>query len=265
MAAAHAFQEDPVPVPVEDRLLLQLDAFEGPIDVLLALAREQKVDLTKIRILPLVDQYLAFIQRARHLRLELAADYLVMAAWLAFLKSRLLLPDPQPDDEPSATELAEHLAFQLQRLEAMQRAGVQLLAGTRLDHDVFARGVVEDLETPVGPVLYEATLYDLLKAYGSLRSRTAAPPPLTIAATRLYAVEDALERLRQRFGNCPDWTDLEQFLPHGIADAMVSRSAVASHFAACLELARDGLIDLRQARHFAAIQIRSRQGGGESA
>jgi segregation and condensation protein A len=181
------------------------------------------------------------------------------------LKSRQLLPEPQPDDEPSASELAEHLAFQLQRLEAMQRAGLQLMARPRLDQDVFARGIVEDLETPVGPVLYDATLYDLLKAYGALRSRGAAPPPLTIAATRLYAVEDALERLRQRFGDCPDWTDLEQFLPRGLGDAMVSRSAVAAHFAACLELARDGLIDLRQARHFAALQIRARQGGGADA
>ncbi|MDX2101527.1 MAG: segregation/condensation protein A [Alphaproteobacteria bacterium] len=243
---------------VDDRLVLQLDSFEGPIDLLLTLAREQKVDLARIRIVPLVEQYLAFIQQARRMRLELAADYLVMAAWLAYLKSRLLLPDPQPEAEPSATELADHLAFQLRRLEAMQRAGAALLERPRLGRDRFPRGAEERFEPTAGEVTYDVTLYDLLRAYGQLRSR-GEPARLTIAATRLYAVEDALERLRERIGAVPEWTDLARFLPTAISDAMVARSALASHFAACLELARDGFIDVRQIQAFGAIELRTRR------
>ena len=168
--------EEPFETPRGDvaapsELVVDLDGYEGPIDVLLSLARDQKVDLTKISILQLADQYLAFISAARQMRLEIAADYLVMAAWLAYLKSRLLLPEPQPEDEPSGAELAAALAFQLQRLEAMQQAGVRLMAGPLLGRDVFPRGAPEGLPL-VSRFAYDATLYDLLKAYGDSRRRT---------------------------------------------------------------------------------------------
>src|SRR5277367_5430604 len=156
--------------PQQGELVVDLDGYEGPIDVLLALAREQKVDLTHISILQLADQYLAFISAARSLRLEIAADYLVMAAWLAYLKSRLLLPEPQPDDEPSGAELAAALAYQLQRLEAMQQAGARLMARPQLGRDVFRRGAPEGVPI-VKHAQYEATLFELLKAYGEGRSR----------------------------------------------------------------------------------------------
>jgi segregation and condensation protein A len=239
----------------DDRLVLDLDGFEGPIDVLLTLAREQKVDLTKIKIVPLVDQYLAFIGRARRLKLEIAADYLVMAAWLAYLKSRLLLPEP-PEDEPSGEEMAANLAFQLQRLEAMQAAGVTLLARPRLGWDVFRRGMPEIIEADKKP-RYEATLYDLLKAYADQRRRTESVQMLRIAPTALYSVEDALERLQARLGRMPDWEMLVSFLPDDLKDPMVARSATAATFGASLELVKQGKLLLRQLETFGPIYLKA--------
>lgn len=238
-----------------DRLLLDIDGFEGPIDVLLALARDQKVDLTRISILALADQYLSFISHARQLRLELAADYLVMAAWLAYLKSRLLLPAPPGDEEPSGAEMAAMLAFQLQRLEAMKDAGVRLMERARLGRDFFKRGEPEAISTVTRPY-FEVTLYEVLRAYARQYSRKEGST-LHIAPTELYSIEDAIARLRDVIGNIPDWTMLSRFLPPGLKDALLFRSAVASTFVATLELARSGRIELRQGDPFSPVYIRS--------
>jgi len=256
------FEEDASPVPANDAepaLLLDIDGYEGPIDLLLALARDQKVDLTRISILQLAEQYLAFVAEARRVRLELAADYLVMAAWLAYLKSRLLLPEPE-EEEPSGEELAAALAFQLQRLEAMQNAAARLLARPQLGRDMFARGAPEDI-----PVLekriVDLTLYDLLKAYGEHKRRESQQGPLQIKATELFSIEEAIERMTRMLGRLPDWTRLSSFLPAGWrASPLKARSALASTFVATLELAKHGQIELRQDSAFAPIYLRRPQG-----
>ena len=240
----------------ESQLLVDLDGFEGPIDVLLALARDQKVDLTKISILQLADQYLAFVARARSVRLELAADYLVMAAWLAYLKSRLLLPVSEvPDEEPTGAEMAAALAFQLRRLEAMQDAGTRLFARSLLGRDVFARGAPEKVEV-VSDIHYETKLYELLRAYGDIRNKSDSAAPLEIAQAELYSVEVALERLRDHLGRIPDWQTLLSFLPPGLQDSLVMRSAVAATFVASLEMVREGKLQIRQSGHFQEIFLR---------
>jgi segregation and condensation protein A len=249
------FETPRVEVAAASELVVDLDGYEGPIDVLLALARDQKVDLTKISILQLADQYLAFISAARQMRLEIAADYLVMAAWLAYLKSRLLLPEPQPEDEPSGAELAAALAFQLQRLEAMQQAGVRLMARPLLGRDVFPRGAPEGLPL-VSRFAYDATLYDLLKAYGDSRRRTVGGI-LEIRAPELYSMDDALARLGKLLGKLPEWRTLMSFLPPNLRAGMVGRSAVAATFAASLELVRSGRVQLRQDVAFGPIYLRS--------
>ena len=238
--------------------MLELDGFEGPIDLLLTLARQQKVDLARISILELVEQYLAFIAASRRLRLEIAADYLVMAAWLTYLKSRLLLPEPEAEDEPTAPELAAALAFRLRRLDAMRNAGAALYAMPRLGRDVFARGAPEGMKVARTPV-YEITLFDVLKAYGDNRRRVSAASDLTIEASNLYSLSDAVERLSSLLGGIRDWTALSSFLPDGPADGLLLRSAVASTFAASLEFARAGTIQVRQSRPFGPIMIRGKE------
>jgi segregation and condensation protein A len=255
MLGEEPFETPRADVAAPGALVVDLDGYEGPIDVLLSLARDQKVDLTKISILQLADQYLAFISAARQMRLEIAADYLVMAAWLAYLKSRLLLPEPQPEDEPSGAELAAALAFQLQRLEAMQQAGVRLMARPLLGRDVFPRGVPEGLPL-VSRFAYDATLYDLLKAYGDSRRRTVGGV-LEIRAPELYSMDDALARLGKLLGRLPEWRTLMSFLPPNLRDGLVGRSAVASTFAASLELVRSGRAQLRQDVAFGPIYLRS--------
>jgi segregation and condensation protein A len=241
--------------PIETRLVLDLGAYEGPIDVLLTLAREQKVDLARISILALAEQYLAFIAAAKRLNLEIAADYLVMAAWLAYLKSRLLLPEePKQEDEPSGEEMAAALAFQLQRLQAMQDAGRKLMALPRLGRDVFSRGRPEQFRSIVVPVL-DLSLYQLLKAYGDHRAR-AEGGVLRIAPTELYSVEDALDRLRDLVGRAPDWADLMKYLPEELRDGLVGRSMVAATFAASLELAKTGGLEIRQPTPFGPIYVK---------
>ena len=240
-------------------LRVDLDGYEGPIDVLLTLAREQKVDLAKISILALADQYLAFTAERRRLRLEIAADYLVMAAWLAYLKSRLLLPEPPPaEDGPSAAELADALSRRLQLLEAMQRAGAVLMARPQLGRDVFARGAPEGLTTVDHPV-FALELFELLKAYGDGHKRRTASV-LTIAAPEFHSLDDAMRHLAQFVGHVPEWRDLIGFLPEELRGALFRRSALASTFAASLELARGGRIELRQDRAFGPIYLRSRSG-----
>ncbi|MBM3526384.1 MAG: segregation/condensation protein A [Alphaproteobacteria bacterium] len=255
------FQEDasgPAATPSQDpeSLVVDLGAYEGPLDVLLALAREQKVDLTKISILALADQYLAFIERVKRVRLELAADYLVMAAWLAFLKSRLLLPAP-PEvaaAEPSAAEMAEALAFQLRRLDAMRAAGERVMALPQFGRQVFGRGEPEGLKIVRKPV-YDLSYYELLKAYGQIRGRESTRT-LTIEATELYSMDAALERLSSMLGRMPEWTSLLSFVPTGLRGGVVARSATASTLAASLELVRTGRIQIRQERGFGPIYVR---------
>lgn len=248
--------EDPEPERVEGAdLVLDLDGYEGPIDVLLALARQQKVDITKISILTLAEQYLAFIAAARRLRLEIAADYLVMAAWLAYLKSRLLLPEPEEDgDEPNAPELAEALTFQLRRLQAMRDAGESLMSRPRLGRDIFPRGAPEGVKI-IRKSVYELTLFELLKAYGDQRRRKEGSV-LHVEASELYSMDDALQRLRGLFGQMMEWKTLMSYVPGSVENGIVRRSALAATFAAGLELARSGDVQLRQGTAFGPIYVR---------
>jgi segregation and condensation protein A len=236
--------------------VLDLDGFEGPIDLLLSLAREQKVDLARISILALAEQYLAYIQRARELKLELAADYLVMAAWLAYLKSRLLLPQTPEDDEPSGAELAEALAARLRHLAAIRRAADELMTRSRLGHQRFPRGCPEGLAVRHRS-RFRLSLHELLEAYVDQRLRRAEPR-LTLVAAPVFRVEDALKRLAGLLGG-PEWQNLLAYLPRGLSDERLRRSAIAAHLGACLELARDGVIELNQAAPFGPIYIRRKR------
>jgi segregation and condensation protein A len=236
-----------------DRLTLDLDGWEGPLDLLLTLARSQKVDLHKISILALVEQYLAFIHDAKKLKLEIAADYLVMAAWLAYLKSCLLLPK-DPEADPSPEELAMRLQLRLQRLSAMREAGARLLARDRLGRDVFARGAPEGLKV-VRKAAWQADLYDLISAYGFVRARNE--PAMHIVARRpVMTLDEALHRLEKSIGAKLEWTRIEAFLP-ATQDPEYRRSALASSFVAALELARLGKIDIDQEEPFSALFVRA--------
>ncbi len=238
-----------------EALVVDVDGFEGPLDLLLTLSRSQKVDLRRISILQLADQYLGFVTQARALRIELAADYLVMAAWLAYLKSRLLLPPDPSDEGPSADDMAAHLAFQLQRLEAMRDVAAQLMARDRLGRDFFARGIPEDV-TRVRRVVWTATLLDLMQAYARTKTRDEFRP-FVMDRDHVFTMEQALERMRELIGFAGEWTDLATWLPEGWSlHPQRRRSATAAHFAAVLELAKRGQIDLRQAETFAPLQIR---------
>jgi segregation and condensation protein A len=241
--------------PRPEQLVLDLDGYEGPIDLLLSLAREQKVDLAKISILALADQYLGFIATQRQLKIEIAADYLVMAAWLAYLKSRLLLPQPQEEDEPEAEEVAAALGHRLQLLEAMQIAGRTLMARSRLGQDFFLRGAPEGLATVPVPV-WRLELYELLRAYGDSRRRTTNAV-LSVEPSAFYSMDDALQRFARFLGRVPDWRALVRFLPEEVRGDLMRRSALAATFAAVLELAREGRIELRQDRAFGPIWLRS--------
>ncbi len=241
-----------------EALIVDVDGFEGPLDLLLTLSRTQKVDLRKISILALTEQYLSFIEQARALRIELAADYLVMAAWLAFLKSRLLLP-PEPGEEgPSGEEMAAHLAFQLERLAAMRDCAAKLMARDRLRRDRFPRGQVEEVTT-AKRIVYTAGLLDLMQAYARIRTKDEFRP-YVMDRDRVMTMEEALDRLRGLVGYAGDWTDLSSYLPDGWeGDPKMRRSATASNFAATLELAKSGKIELRQSETFAPIQLRRRE------
>lgn len=247
----------------ETALLLDLDGYEGPIDALLRLAREQKVDLTRISILALADQYLAFVAQARRLRLELAADYLVMAAWLAYLKSRLLLPKSSADEEPSGTEMAAALKFQLLRLEAMQDAGLRLMDLPRLGRDLFPRGEPAPPRM-VRQITYEVSLFELLTAYGHSRSRVEVTA-LRIEPGDLYSVEDALRRLESLLGATPGWNVMANFLPRELQGGLIWRSALAAVFSASLEMSRQGVVTIRQDGPFQPIYLRRRERPSESA
>ena len=245
-----------------EALIIDVDGFEGPLDLLLTLGRTQKVDLRHISILALAEQYLEFVERAKALRIELAADYLVMAAWLAFLKSRLLLP-PEPGEEgPTGEEMAAHLAFQLDRLAAMREAAAKLMARDRLGRDFFARGVPEQVER-VREVRYTAGLLDLMQAYARIRTKDEFRP-YVMDRENLVTMEEALDALRNRIGLAGDWTDLMSWLPQGwVSHPERRRSATASTFAASLELAKAGKLQLRQDETFAPIKVRRAQPKGD--
>ncbi len=244
-----AFEEDDR--PLSERLadpnslfVLNLGSFEGPIDVLLVLARDQKVDLMHISILALADQYLKFIETARQSQLELAADYLVMAAWLAFLKSKLLLPREENDDQPSAEEMAEALKFQMMRLEAMQEAGRKVFELPRKGINFYPRGAPEGLPVTLRTV-YDVSLYDLLRAYGRQHNEKNVTA-LEIEAFDLYSIDDAIARLREILPGVPDWTELSAFLPQSVRDPLMRRSAFSTTLIAVLEMVRQGKADIRQ-------------------
>ena len=239
--------------PPDDALTLTLDGWEGPLDLLLTLARAQKVDLHAISILALVEQYLAYLDQAKSLKLEIAADYLVMAAWLAYLKSCLLLPRDEAAD-PSPEELALRLQLRLQRLDAMRDAGARLMGGDRIGRDVFARGWPEGLRL-VRRSAWQATAFDLYAAYGRVKARTQ-PMMHVVAARAVMTLEDAIARVAALIGEAIDWTTLEAFLPVTDNPAF-RRSALASSFVAALELARQGRVELAQDGAFDELRLRS--------
>ncbi|MDT8757332.1 segregation/condensation protein A [Sphingomonas psychrotolerans] len=236
-----------------DILKIELEGWEGPLDLLLALARNQKVDLRQISILELVEQYLAYVNEARALRLELAADYLVMAAWLAYLKSALLLPR-NPEETPSPEELALRLQLRLERLNAMREAGARLIARDRLGRDVFLRGSPEGLRV-VRKGRYEVEIYDLIAAYGRISARTR--PVMHVVAQRdVMTLEEAIDRVSALIGARIEWSAIETFLPEG-ASGTYRKSALASSFVAALELARQGRLELRQQSAFAPLYLKA--------
>lgn len=258
--AETSFEEDTLTVAdrlAAEALIVDVDGFEGPLDVLLTLSRTQKVDLRKISVLALAQQYLTFVERAKVLRLELAADYLVMAAWLAFLKSRLLLP-PDPEDEgPSGEELAAHLAFQLERLQAMRDAAARLMGRDRLGRDFFARGRTHEV-TRTRRIKYTATLLDLMQGYARIRTRDDFRP-YSMDREAVFTMEQALERMRGLIGFAGEWTDISSYLPDGWKkDPALRRSATASTFAASLELVKEGQLEIRQSGTFEPIELRKK-------
>ena len=242
----------------DEALVVTVDGFEGPLDLLLTLARNQKVDIAKISILKLADQYLAFITGQRRLQLEVAADYLVMAAWLAYLKSRLLLPQPaNSDGEPTADEMAARLRWRLQRLEAMREAAARLMARDRLDREVFGRGMPE----PVNVVrlrTHTDTLYDLLTSYSTQRVRKLGGDTYRPKHAPVLLIEEARERLERMLGKIPEWNSLAKLLPFEWSGGERRRSALASTLLACLELARDGKVEIRQLKAFDEVYVKDR-------
>ena len=238
----------------EPALVIDVAGFEGPLDLLLYLARNQKVDLSRISVLALAEQYLLFVDSARRIRIELAADYLVMAAWLAYLKSRLLIPQQIKDDGPSGEEMAATLAFRLKRLEAMRQVADGLVNRNRLGRDIFTRGAPEHIPHRQQSA-YEANLYDLLSAYAALRQRHAITQ-VTIERRNVWSLTDARELLTQMIGDIVDWTALEQYLLRYLASPAERVTAVASAFAASLELVREGKLEIRQDGAFQPIYMR---------
>ena len=241
-----------------ETLVVDVEGFEGPLDLLLALARTQKVDLARISVLALAQQYLDFIAEARRLRLEIAADYLVMAAWLTFLQSKLLLPAQQDiEDEPTGEELGRLLAFRLKRLHAMREAAAALMTRKRLGRDVFARGMPEPLRI-TRKSTYQANLYDLLKAYAQQRQRNAVKS-WEVRQRTVWSLKKARDELERLLGTSCDWAPLDQLLAEFLVGGPeLRRTALASGFTATLEMAREGALELRQAKMFARLLVRRR-------
>jgi segregation and condensation protein A len=266
MNAEDEFQTDlPERGSDEPALVVDVEGFEGPLDLLLTLARQQKVDLAKISILALADQYLAFIEAARKMRLELAADYLVMAAWLAYLKSRLLLPELHPVEGMSAEDMANALALRLRRLEAIRQAAEQLFNRPQLGRDVFQRGQPEPIAEIKHPE-WSATLYDLLSAYAG-RRQTKARSFVRVPKRTVWSLAEAREALERLIGQSLDWSPLDQYLIAYLVDPAMKATVLASSFAAALELIREGRMEAHQQGSFTPLYLRKRQdaAGGASA
>jgi|SRR5690348_1056870 len=240
----------------EPALIVDVEGFEGPLDLLLALARQQKVDLAKISILALADQYLVFIEAARELRLELAADYLVMAAWLAYLKSRLLLPEPSGGEGPSAADMASALALRLKRLEAIRDVAGRLFERPQLERDVFQRGDPEPI-AEIRRRQWSATLYDLLSAYAAERQKQALSH-VKVAKRTVWSLAEAREALERLIGGSNDWSRLDQYLISYVVEPSLRATVFASSLAATLELVREGRLDVHQPAAFAPIYVRKR-------
>lgn len=262
------FFEDPDPASVaadralsDPALVVDVDGFEGPLDLLLTLARKQKVDLARISILALVEQYLEFVAEARRLRLELAADYLVMAAWLAYLKSRLLIPEQKEEDQLSGEEMAAALAFRLRRLEAMRQAAEKLMNRNRLGRDIFARGRPEAVSIARRSA-WSATLYDLLIAYAAQRQRTSVTS-VQVRRRTVWSLQEARDLLTRIVGLHMDWMPLDAYLSKYIGDGSKASTVLASTFSASLELVREGELELRQAEPFAPLYLRRRPDPGD--
>ncbi len=253
-APDEAWDLDAGPDRRAESLIVDVDGFEGPLDLLLLLAREQKVDLGKISILALAEQYLLFVSEARRLRLELAADYLVMAAWLAYLKSRLLLPDPQGEDEPSGEEMAALLAFRLRRLEAMREAAAQMMARNLLGRDIFSRGDPENIEVFTTNE-YVDNLHDLLKAYAQ-RRQTGVKRSLTLRRRPVWTIKDARQAIERLIGSMDAWGRFDEFLADYLAEPETRSTVKASSFTATLELIREGRVEVRQETAFAPLFMR---------
>jgi segregation and condensation protein A len=253
------FEADLMPERASDEpaLVVDVEGFEGPLDLLLALARQQKVDLAKISILALADQYLAFIEEARKLRLELAADYLVMAAWLAYLKSRLLLPETNAPEGQSAEDMAIALAMRLKRLEAIRDVAERLFGRPQLDRDVFVRGQPEPIAHIKRPQ-WSATLYDLLSAYAQQRQKSALAH-VRLAKRTVWSLAEAREALERLIGQSTDWTRLDQYLISYVVEPSLAPTVFASSFASSLELVREGLMELHQQSPFAPLYVRKRR------
>lgn len=253
---AESFDSFETQAALDETFLVTVDGFEGPLDLLLSLARSQKVDIAKISILKLADQYLEFIEQAKRMNLELAADYLVMAAWLAYLKSRLILPRPEAKEgETSAHELAARLRWRLARLDAMRELAARLMAGDRLGREIFARGAPEPIHV-VKVRTYKDTLFDLLQSYASERAKKMRGQNYQLKTSPVMLIEQARERLERMFGKIPDWSNLDRLLPDGWTGGPRRRSAMASMFMACLEAARDGRVELRQMAAFEPLYVR---------
>ena len=247
----------------ERALVVDVEGFEGPLDLLLMLARQQKVDLSKISILALADQYLAFIEAARKLRIELAADYLVMAAWLAYLKSRLLLPEADSPDGPSAEEMANALAWRLKRLEAIRDTAARLFGRAQLGRDVFSRGDPEPIEAIKRPK-WSATLYDLLSAYAQERQKQALSR-VRLAKRTVWSLQEAREALERMVGVTTEWSRLDEYLISYLVEPAMRATVVASSFASVLELVREGVAEIHQHEAFAPIYMRKRIMAGDIA
>lgn len=239
----------------DPQLVVDVDGFEGPLDLLLGLARTQKVDLARISILALVEQYLDFVTEARRMRLELAADYLVMAAWLAYLKSRLLLPEQKDEDEPTGEELAAALAFRLRRLEAMREVGEKLTSRSRAGRDVFLRGAPETMSVRQKSI-WDASIYDLLSAYATQRQRQSVTSVRVLKRT-VWSLQEARELLTTLIGRVSEWAPLNDYLRDYLYDNKDWATIVASSFSASLEMVREGQVEIRQGEPFSPVYIRS--------
>ncbi|WIY54188.1 ScpA family protein [Devosia sp. YIM 151766] len=249
--------DTPPPPPADEVLHVDVEGYEGPLDLLLDLARRQKVDLATISVLALAEQYLAFIDKVRERRIEVAADYLVMAAWLAYLKSRLMVPQAPGDEEPSGEMLAAMLQFRLKRLEAMRAAASRLMNRPRLGFQIYARGAPEPLEI-ARRANWEASLYDLLKAYSIQRERGIVVEYSPLART-VWSLQDARDILQRLIGESHEWLSLDAYLVDYLASPAERATVRASSFASTLELVREGQIDMRQTETFGPLLLRRRR------